>query len=55
MRFRFNNAPANTFNKPYYARYVAEYQGDIESEAYLGIPKEMYITVLNDKYVIIIK
>lgn len=55
LRFKFNNAPAYTFNNPSYARYVAEYQGDIESEAYLGLEKEMYITVLNDKYVIITK
>ena len=55
LKFRFNNAPEYTFNNPEYARYVAEYQGDIESEASLGLEKEMYITVLNDKYVIITK
>lgn len=55
LRFKFNNAPEYTFNNPTYARYVAEYQGDIESEAELGLAKEMYITVINDKYVIITK
>lgn len=55
LRFKFNNAPEYTFNNPNYVRYVAEYQGDIESEASLGLAKEMYITVLNDKYVIITK
>lgn len=55
MRFRFSNAPANTFNNPEYARYVAEYQGDIVSEAPLGLAKGMYITVVNSKYVIITK
>lgn len=55
LRFKFNNAPEYTFNNPDYVRYVAEYQGDIESEADLGLEKEMYITVLNDKYVIITK
>ena len=55
LRFKFNNAPEYTFNNPNYVRYVAEYQGDIESEADLGLEKEMYITVLNDKYVIITK
>lgn len=55
LRFKFNNAPEYTFNNPTYARYVAEYQGDIESEEELGLAKEMYITVINDKYVIITK
>ena len=55
LKFRFNNAPEYTFNNPKYVRYVAEYQGDIVSESYLGLEKGMYITVLNDKYVIITK
>lgn len=55
MRFRFSNAPANTFNNKEYARYVAEYQGDIVSEAPLGLAKGMYISVINSKYVIITK
>lgn len=55
MKFLFNNAPEEVFNNQNYARYVAEYQGDIESEAYLGLEKGMYITVLTDKYVIITK
>ncbi|MSR91441.1 S8 family peptidase [Inconstantimicrobium porci] len=55
MRFRFSNAPFFTFNNPIYVKYVAEYQGDIVSEAPLGLEKEMYITVINDKYVIITK
>lgn len=55
MRFKFNNAPSYTFNNPNYARYVVEYQGDIEKEAVLGLAQDIYITVLNEKYAIITK
>ncbi|MBE6049008.1 MAG: peptidase S8 [Clostridium sp.] len=55
LKFLFNNVPAYIFNNPSYARYVAEYQGDIISEAPLGLAKNIYITVLNAKYVIITK
>lgn len=45
---KFSNAPREIFNKPEYASYIVEYQGDLEKEASLS--KDFYITIINDKY-----
>ena len=51
MMKHFSNAPPSVFTSPEYLHYIAEYNGDIEAEAYLA--PDYYITIMDEKFAII--
>lgn len=47
----FSNAPSSIFTDEKYIHYIAEYSGNIEAEA--SNSSDHYLTIINDKYVIV--